>query len=243
MDVVAHDHLAELRGGVAQHLLERRVRLDGAAVAVRAAGSRSRRPRTASGTGPAPRPDRDAPRTRRRGSRPPTARRRASRASARCSSFSRFVSDRLITLSVPITSPPRNRGTQMSDVSPTAARSSWLTRGSFGASSISSGSPLSIAYLATELCERPARVEHRLCDPAHRPGVEHVAVDQVDHRTVRAGDRLRTLRDELHDRLQVASGPADLALRLEDQRKAIGAIGSRVRHAVCGWIDQIARAL
>ena len=142
-----------------------------------------------------------------------------------------------------MTSPPRNSGTQMSDVSPTAARSSWLTRGSFGASSISSGSPLSIAYFATELSSGRRVSNDRPGDPADRPGVQHVAVDQVDHRAVRAGDRLRALGDDLHDRLQIASGPADLALGLEDQRKATGSVGVGARHAVCGWIDRNACAL
>ena len=68
----------------------------------------------------------------------------------RSSSFRRTRSERLRTLSVPITSLRRNRGTQISDRSPTFLRSAWLIRGSLRVSSIRIGWPLSIAYLATE---------------------------------------------------------------------------------------------
>ena len=63
----------------------------------------------------------------------------------RSSSERRSVSELLITLRVPMTSTPLNSGTQISEVSPTLLRSSWLMRWSVRVSSTSSGSPLSIA--------------------------------------------------------------------------------------------------
>ena len=69
---------------------------------------------------------------------------------SRSVSVSRAVSERPITLSAPITREPLNSGTQISDVSPTIACISRLTRGSVAQSSISSGRPPEIACSATE---------------------------------------------------------------------------------------------
>ena len=63
----------------------------------------------------------------------------------RSSSLRRSVSELLMTLSVPMTSLPENSGTQISEVSPTLLRSSWLMRWSVRVSSTSSGWPLSMA--------------------------------------------------------------------------------------------------
>ncbi|HEY3726388.1 MAG TPA: hypothetical protein VGL51_04385 [Solirubrobacteraceae bacterium] len=58
-------------------------------------------------------------------------------------------------------------------------------------------------------------------DSGHRAGVEHVALDQVDHRAVGAGDRLRAVGDQRHHRFQAVVGGGDLALGLDDQRKTL----------------------
>ena len=150
--VVAEADLVELVGAVAQHLLERRVRLDRPAVVVRAAGSRSRRRRRACGSGRAPR----------------ACPRRASNSAAwltaaesttesissvsRSSSVEPLAGGRAHHVQASRSREDPGTGARRSATCrPPRAASRWLTRGSFSASSISSGSPLSIACLATLL--------------------------------------------------------------------------------------------
>jgi hypothetical protein len=66
--------------------------------------------------------------------------------------------------------------------------------------------------------------------PAGRAGVEHVAVDEVDHRSVGAQDRHRSLGDDLHHALQVIARGGDRLLGSQDQRQPLLAIEMRARH-------------
>ena len=242
VDVVAHDHLAELRGGVAEHLLERRVRLDGPAVAAETQD-----------------PDRDALEERPE----PGQRLRLTASSLELGSVAhrrrQHDGEHLERLAVVLVQPGRLRTAhhvhRPDDLAATEQgnaderripdrRSQLLVDAGIVRRILDQQRKSALdRVLRDRALERPARVEDRPGDPADGPGVKHVAVDQVDHRAVRAGDRLRALRDDLHDRLQIASGTADLALRLEDQRKATGSVGVGARHAVCGWIDRNACAL
>ena len=65
--------------------------------------------------------------------------------------------------------------------------------------------------------DRTASVERLDRDARHRAGVQHRPLDQVDHRAVRAGDRLRALGDQLDDALQLFAGGRDVAPGLDDQ--------------------------
>ena len=108
-------------------------------------------------------------------------------------------------------------GTQIRHSSPTFARSSWLIRGSFGASSTSIGCPLSIAKRAIEPAIGRRASNALTAMPVTARVCSIVPSIRLTIAPSRAGDRLRALRDQLDDALELFAGGRDVAPGLDDQ--------------------------
>ena len=180
-----------------EHLLERRVDLDDAPVAVHPhdadRGALEQGPKARQRLGLAP----GGPRARRRGRPRPRAPPRASPASR---GRPRRAAIRVAAHHVerPDHLGAAAQGHADQRLVADRARSSWLIRGSLRGVLDQQRLAALDRVAGDRGGDRPHGVDAGAAMPLAAAGVEIVAVDQVDHRAVGADDRLRALGDELH---------------------------------------------